>query len=118
MYEIKEIKLTNAGLKKKRLIITFHDEKLALLSGFLMTDALLLNGHVLQLLRDVLEEKKNATTFCGNRCYLQINKNNAKLEDLFNDTNGIKPHHSVKIKTKKLYTLTKMWLDRLKHYNL
>lgn len=113
MYEIKEIELMNNSITKKRLVITFHDEEMAIVSEFLMTDASLMDGSVLNLLLEVIQGTKEEAQFSGNRCYLTINKDKTIIQDLLSDLAGITPYKTLEIKTDLLYELTNMWLKRL-----
>lgn len=116
MYDIKEIELTNKSMKKKRLVITFHDDKMGIVGEFLMTDAPLIGGNILNVLKSALNDKKNLIHVSGNRTHLQITKSYTTITDLFDETDGLSPYEQYTIDTKTLYKLTKMWLERLESY--
>lgn len=116
MYDIKEIILTNNSIKKKRPIITFHDEKQAIVGEFLMTDAPLLRDDVLNVLQSVLNNEQIKANISGNRTHLHIMKNKTTITDLFDAIDGFSLYEQYTIETDSLYDLTKMWLERLKDY--
>lgn len=113
MYEIKEIELKNRSITKKRLVISFHDEKMLIVGEFLMTDASLMDGEVLTLFKSVLTGEKSSETFSGNRCYVIINRDHTVIEDLLDDYS----YPTYVMDTNELYDLTKMWLKRLAQYD-
>lgn len=112
MYEIKEIELTNESITKKRLIIKFHKEHQAIIGEFLMVDAPLINGEVLNLFSSVINGEKSVATFSGNRCYLTINRDETMIEDLFDEY----AYETYVMDTTALYDLTKLWLKRIEQY--
>lgn len=117
MYDIKEVELTNQSITKKRLVITFHDEEMAIVGEFLMTDAPLMDGNVLEKLANVIDGKKQKAEFTGQRCHLTIKKNKTLIEDLFY-LEEITLYAPLSICTKELYNLTKMWLGKLAEQEL
>lgn len=110
MYTIKTITLCNRGIEKERKIITFTDEKMKIIGEFLMTDAQLSDGIVLEKFQDVLAEKKKKATFSGNRCHVEIKKEKTVVSDLFTHTDEKERYESYTIETETLYDLTKKWL--------
>lgn len=120
MYDIKEVELTNTNktIKKKRPVIIFHDKQMAIVGEFLMTDAGLLGGRVLQLISSVLKGETQDEHFIGNRCHLLIKKDVTIIEDLFEETDGMLVYSAYTIETTLLYELTKMWLGLIKSYEI
>lgn len=117
MYEIKEILLKNNTHEKKRLVITFYDETMAIVGEFLMTDAPLMDGEVTNVIEAVLQGNLAETTFTGQRCQLKITETETIIEDLYEDIEGMIPLKTYTIPTETLLELTYMWLSRLLSIN-
>lgn len=117
MYDIKEILLKNNTHEKKRLVITFYDETMAIVGEFLMTDAPLMDGEVTRVIETVLQGELAETTFTGQRCHLKITNTETTIEDLYEDIAGMIPLNAYTIPTETLLELTYMWLGRLLSLN-
>src|SRR5690625_604354 len=114
MYEIKEITLENKKQQKlKRLVIEFEDPKMAIVGEFLMADAPLLRGEVLQTFEQVLTGENAFAKSSGNRCTLMIRPDTTTIKDLFEEMEGVDFYPKYEMETKKLRDLTAMWLHRL-----
>lgn len=113
MYDIKEVVLKNKRQKKKRLVITFHDEKMTVVGEFLMTDVPLLNKEAVQLIEKVLQYECEQKFFTGQRCHLNITKETTTISDLYVDIDGMIPLEPYTISTRTLLDLINMWLKRL-----
>lgn len=117
MYDIKEIVLQNKQHKKKRLVITFHDEAMAIVGEFLMTDVPLMDGEVVRTINNVLKSGCNRETFTGQRCHLQIAKEETVISDLYADVDGMIPLQTYTINTVQLLKLINIWLKRLEQHS-
>ncbi|MEI3614644.1 hypothetical protein [Pseudogracilibacillus sp. SO30301A] len=107
MYQIREILLKNGTHEVKRKVIEFDDSSMQIVGEFLMADAPLLGGEILQEIDSVLTGERDVVKSSGNRCSVSIQADITLLEDLFE----IYPPYN--IDTKKLRDLTEMWLDKL-----
>src|SRR5699024_8096036 len=83
MYHIREVILKSEQAERKRLIIEFIDPAQAIVGEFLMMDASMLNFSVLEDLNKVLSKESKYIESSGNRCYLKINPEKTRLEDLY-----------------------------------
>lgn len=113
MYQIKPIILKNATIEKKDLIIQFDDPKMAIVAEFLMADAPLMNGAVLEEMDLVIDGKKDFLASSGNRCKLEISPDRTFIYDLFAGIEGFDAYLPCEIATSKLRRLIVMWLDEL-----
>src|SRR5699024_12792530 len=82
MYHFKEVILQNGPHKRKSLIIEFDDPNMRIIGEFLMADAPLLGGQVLQEIDQVLAREKTTITSNGNRCSLKIANPKSVVSDL------------------------------------
>lgn len=113
MYDIKEITLKNSHHEKKRKIITFHDEAMAIVGEFLMTDAPLMDGRIVHVIERVIQGEKDTATFTGQRCQLIIAVDETTMTDLYAEISGMTSLASYTINTITLLDLINMWLKRL-----
>lgn len=117
MYHFKEVILQNGPHKRKSLIIEFDDPNMRIIGEFLMADAPLLGGQVLQEIDQVLAREKTTITSNGNRCSLKIANPTSIVSDLFEGMNGVEVYPSYEIGTEELRKLLVMWFQKLKEFN-
>ena len=116
MYELKEITLKNKGYEKKRLVINFFEAKYAILAEFLMSDAKLLS-HELELAFDkVATDRADKVVMSGNRCAVEIKKNETEITDLFEDLNQ-EGFQSLVISTESFHEYLNIWQKHLIEFN-
>jgi hypothetical protein len=113
MYQIKEVTLKNGEQTKKSLAIYFDDPKMAIIGEFLMADAPIINGVILNELGMVLDGEIAYSTSSGNRCKLEIRADHTMIYDLFDDLDGVDAYAPCKIDTRQLKCLIVMWMDEL-----
>lgn len=113
MYKFKEVTLKNGPKEKKVLVIHFDDAEMEIVGEFLMADARLLRGQVLQKMELVLAGEKDVMESSGNRCSLTIKADVTKITDLFEGMDGVDWYPSYEINTRKLRELIVMWLEKL-----
>lgn len=112
MYEIKVKTLHHKGRRRKRLVIEFTDKKKEILQEFLMTDALLLDGELIQEVEALLRGDRMLVSGSGNRTSWHIDKECAVIDDLFADMGIDLPlFTSTAIETTKLYDIMIAWLQ-------
>ena len=117
MYQIREVVLRRGMHEKKRLVIEFKEREQAILGEFLMVDAPMLGGEILQELEAVILGKQTLVIGSGNRCSWNIDAHEAVIEDLFADMDDEIPSMpTCTIETKKLYELIDMWLIKRREF--
>lgn len=116
MYELKEITLKNKGHEKKRLVINFFEKKYDILAEFLMSDAKLLSDELELAFIKVNTDRVDKVVLTGNRCAVEIKKNETEISDLFADLNQ-KEFHPLKISTESFYDFVSLWKKYLKEFN-
>ncbi len=117
MYQIREVVLHRGSHEKKRLVIEFMEREQAILGEFLMVDAPMLAGEILQELEAVMSDKQKSVVGSGNRCSWNIDACEAVIDDLFADIgDDIPSMPTCTIETKKLYELIDMWLTKLREF--
>lgn len=116
MYHLRTITLKNGTKEKKVLAIDFDDPNMSIVGEFLMADARLLGGKVLQEIDEVLTGYVPELTSNGNRSALTIGPNITIMSDLFSDMDGIDAYPTYEIETKQLRDLIIMWFDELNKF--
>ena len=114
MYQVKEIRLTNGGRERKRLVIEFCDPDKQIVGEFLMSDAPMLNGIILQEIDQVLNGKKRMITSSGNRCFITVKSDVTMIEDLLTAMEGVEAYPPYTLDTKELRELIVMWFEKIK----
>lgn len=113
MYQFKEVTLKNASKERKVLVIEFSDPKMAIVGEFLMADAPLIEGEILQKIEAVLAGDKVMVQSTGNRCALEIKADMTIISDLFEGMDGVDSYPTFQIETEILRELIIIWFDRL-----
>ena len=114
MYEIKQVPLQQGKQSKNRYIIEFTDPEQAILGEFLMIDAPLLSGEILDEMTAVLRGENRVIKGSGNRCGWRIDRHIAVISDLFHEMgDDIPTMPTCTIQTEKLYDLVDMWLKKI-----
>lgn len=116
MYELKEVTLKNKNIKKKRLVINFHEKKLAILAEFLMSDASLLSEELTLAFNQISKGEKEKVVLSGNRCVVEIKKAMTEISDLFNEYDS-EGYPSFKIPTEEFSGYVSMWYEELVKFN-
>lgn len=117
MYQFREITLKNGPIERKTLVIDFDDSKMKIVGEFLMADAPLLRGQILEEIDQVLAGEKQRITLSGNRCALKITATTTIISDLFEEMYDIDVYPSYEIDTKKLRQFIVMWLQKLEEFH-
>ncbi|HLS36248.1 MAG TPA: hypothetical protein VK061_08430 [Bacillota bacterium] len=113
MYEIREVMITQGKEERSVWVIDFHDEKYEIISEFLMTDAPMMDYHILTDLEEVLRNDKKENKVSGNRCFLHIKKDFTYIEDLFDGLfDDFETYPSVEVETNILKDLIVMWREK------
>ena len=84
MYQIREVTLKNGPKERNVLVIDFDDPKMKIVGEFLMADASMLQGKIIQEIDFVLNSEDQTITSNGNRCSLKIGSDTTIISDLFN----------------------------------
>jgi len=117
MYQIREVVLCRGEDKKKRLVIEFTAPDQAILGEFLMADAPMFAGGILQEIDAVILGEREKMIGSGNRCGWEIDADQAVINDLFADMGDDVPSMpTCTIETKKLAELVDIWLTKRKEY--
>ncbi len=117
MYQIREVVLYRGEDKRKRLVIEFVEPDQAILGEFLMTDAPMFAGGILQEIDAVILGERAKMIGSGNRCGWEIDADQAVINDLFADMGDDVPSMpTCTIETKKLAELVDIWLTKRKEY--
>ncbi|MBO1003634.1 hypothetical protein ACFSKI_17040 [Pseudogracilibacillus auburnensis] len=116
MYQFREVVLKNGFQERKVLAIDFDDPKLAIVSEFLMADANLLGGKIIEEIDQVLLGEEEYIESSGNRCVLKIKADETMITDLFEDMEDVNSLDSYHIDTKELRELILMWLEKLEEF--
>ncbi|HLQ97495.1 MAG TPA: hypothetical protein VK135_02270 [Candidatus Dormibacteraeota bacterium] len=116
MYQIREVTLKNGPTERNVLVIDFDDPKMKIVGEFLMADASMLQGKIIQEIDFVLNSENQTITSNGNRCSLKIGADTTIISDLFNGMDGVDVYPSCEIETMKFRDLIVMWLTELKNF--
>lgn len=118
MYHVKEITFKNEPTERKALIIEFTDPQMNIVGEFLMTDAGLVHYSVLDEIEKVLTGKLEYIESSGNRCFLEVNKDQTLVGDLFEGMfDGFDTFPSYEIETVLLKDLIVMWKKELEAFH-
>lgn len=113
MYHIRPVVLKNGPIERTRLVIDFDDPNMKIVGEFLMADAPLLRGQILQDIHQVLTGNKSVVTSNGNRCALTIRPHATVITDLFEGMDGVQAYPPYEIDTNTLRELIVMWFQEL-----
>src|SRR5690625_393537 len=114
MYHFKEVVLKNKGIQKKRLVIVFDDDDKAMISEFLMSDALMFESELITDVEAVLNGRKSPFTSSGNRCTITVGQRVTTIEDLFADMyDNVPSYEPITIETELLLHTMKDWIEKL-----
>lgn len=117
MYQIKEITLHHGKQTRKRLIIEFNNQENAILGEFLMTDAPMFHGELLNEVKAVLKDEREIVNGSGNRTSWNIDKQKAVIDDLFAEMEeNFTSYPSTIIETTKLYDIMTVWFQARKDF--
>lgn len=120
MYHFKEVTIQNKQKTKEEnvLVIEFTDPSMAIVGEFLMTDASLVNNSVLSDIEDIIACRSKSKTVTGNRCSLEIKRDQTIISDLFEDMfDGLETYPTYEIGTKQLRNLIVMWKKEKDKFN-
>jgi len=112
MYKIREVTLKNGPKERNVLVIDFDDPDMQIVGEFLMADASMLQGKILQEIDFVLNNGKSITSN-GNRCSLDVRPDTTIISDLFSGMTGVDAYPAYEIETEKLRDLIVMWLTEI-----
>lgn len=116
MYHFREVLLKNGPVEKKSLVIEFDDPNMRVVGEFLMADAPLLHGKVLQEIDRILAGEKHEAVSNGNRCALTIKPATTIISDLFTGMEDVATYPTYEISTKDLRELIIIWFQKLKEF--
>lgn len=116
MYQLRTVTLKNGPIEKDILVIDFDNPKMNIVGEFLMADARLLGGKILQEIDEVLLGNIPELASNGNRCSLIIGPKTTSLSDLFSDIDGVDAYPTYEMETKKLRELIVMWFDEISKF--
>lgn len=117
MYTIREITLQHGMKKRIRPVIEFTDADMQIVGEFLMADAPMLQGKVVQEMEAVLDGKKEEIQISGNRTALHVTRARTEVTDLFAGMDDVNSYPSYQMETNALRNLIVMWLEKLNEYD-
>src|SRR5690625_6171776 len=115
MYQIREVVLCRGEDKIKRPVIEFTVPDQAILGEFLMTDAPMFAGGILQEIDAVILGERAKMIGSGNRCGWEIDADQTVINDLFADMGDDVPSMpTCTFETQNLAELVDIWLMKRK----
>ena len=118
MYELKEVLLKNGEHEERRLVIEFHDEELAILAEFLMSDSQLLSDELTLAFDHVRGGFSLEEELSGNRCSVVIGEYNTEISDLFDDLDSdVTGYQALELPTEEFHEYVDMWQENLAYFN-
>lgn len=116
MFYFREVTLKNGSNEKKRLIIEFDKPDMKIVGEFLMADAPLLHGKILQEIDQVLAGEKREIISNGNRSTLTIKSKTTVISDLFAGMENVDVYPAYEIDTIELRELIVTWFKKLEEF--
>ncbi|MBU5468480.1 hypothetical protein KQI49_16780 [Virgibacillus sp. MSJ-26] len=116
MFYFREVTLKNGSSEKKRLIIEFDKPDMKIVGEFLMADAPLLHGKILQEIDQVLAGEKREIISNGNRSTLTIKSKTTVISDLFAGMENVDVYPAYEIDTIELRELIVTWFKKLEEF--
>ena len=111
MYSFKELTLQRSGIEKKRLVIQFEDENMAIVAQFLMTEVG--NNGMTYIDGIVSVEKEETPLFegTGNLFAWHVTKEKSVIEDVYYDAEEQIGYEPIELKTADLKKFITVWTN-------
>lgn len=109
MYHFQELTLQRSGIEKKRLVIQFEDESMAIVAQFLMTEVGSNGATFIDKMVSVEKEQIPKFEGTGNLFAWHVTKETSIIEDVYYDAEEQIGYKPIELKTTDLKEFITVW---------